>query len=409
MLIAFKKYFRWIITLLLLIVTCELGFPQSKRKSQNKYNQLINSGIVEKGEFTVLPVKYWKDLLIIPVTIDNKEYSFLFDSGAMISLISGGIVDNSKVLGNYSITDDLGNKKEIDLLYKDISIGDIKLSKIGCGKFDFTVIEEQTCLKIDGILGANAINLLNWKINPTKNEVECSKESFHIDDTNSIVLEYQLYAGLLPLVKMNLNNEPFWTLIDWGFSGYLQLNDSLFYKTKKSAIFPLKFGIGKKDYTINGFVESEYRLSKIDSLFIDGVLYQNLYVNISKEKPALGSKFFHNYKAIINTKDKKLILTPIPTYQNTESLQDYGVDFCINEQNELVVCYIWNESEYVEKENIKLGDRILSIDNFDTQKINYNEWCAIKDIVTQKQEMNLTLKQGSNTKKISLSKEIILK
>jgi len=407
--LAIKRYYRSSITLLILLFICGCASTQNKRKSQNKFNQLINSGMVDKGEFAVLSVKYWNNLLIIPVKIDDKVYSFLFDSGAMISLISDSIANNSKVLGSYPITDDLGNEKEIDIVHKDISIGDVKLSKIGCGKFDFSIIEEQTCLKIDGILGANAINLLNWKINPIKNEVKCSKEIFVIEDSSSIILEYQLYASLLPLVKMNLNNESFWTLIDWGFSDYLYLNDSLYYKTKKADIFPQTSGIGKRFQTINRLIESDNYLSKIDSLFIDGVLFQNLFANINIGKPALGSKFLNNYTAIINTKDRKLILTPQSNTQNSEPFQDYGVHFCINEQNELVVCYIWNESRFAKRENIKLGDRVLFIDNFDTQRINYEEWCSIKEIVTQKQKISLTLKQGSNTNKTTLFKEIILK
>lgn len=398
------------ILLITLIAIHSITFAQANNKTEKRLNKLIHNGSVDyknsKQTSSMIFTKYQNNLLFIPVNIDGKQYMFLFDTGAMISLVSKDIAKNSKILGSYPFIDGSGNEKVSDIIQKDISIGDIKLKNISCGKFDFSSLEENSCLKIDGILGANAIKLLNWKIDPLQKEIECSTESFTSNEENQILIEYQLYANIFPLVNVSLKSEDFWVLLDWGFSDYLQINDDFYNKMEFS--FPTKIGNGKKTHSIHDYIDSEYKLIKIDSFLIDGKPFQHLYANINSEKPALGSKFLNNYKTILNTNNQNLILIP-QSNNETSGYEDFGINFCKNESNELEVCFVWNESNFVKKENIKLGDKALSINGINTQNINASDWCELKNDMIQNKEFNVILKQENRIKDLTIKKEIIFK
>ena len=131
--------------------------------SRISYLSIGNDSIVS------LPIVYKKDgVILFTVTIDGKEYVFAFDSGATTCLISKEISINDSSIKTITYQDGYGNENKAELILKNYKIGNSSFNNIPTIVSDLKLVNELGCIKIDGIIGANLINLCNWQIDPQK-------------------------------------------------------------------------------------------------------------------------------------------------------------------------------------------------------------------------------------------------
>ena len=95
------------------------------------------------------------------------------------------------------------------------------------------MLSDRGCVKIDGIIGANLINHCNWQINPKKQVISFSRKPFNILSNKSSRLNLEYAPNGLPHIKLNYGETEFYSLIDYGFAGYLDINKSVLSKSKK--------------------------------------------------------------------------------------------------------------------------------------------------------------------------------
>ena len=147
-----KKYFA-----LLLVLALFTNCKTSKLFSSGTWE---TTNAVEK-----IPVLFINDLPLISVTINGKDYVFLFDTGAP-TVISTEIYEdlNLKPSKKSNINDSQGNSsKQILTSLPEMKLGKATFSNIGCVVIDFDV-PELSCYKIQGIVGANQMSSAFWKI-----------------------------------------------------------------------------------------------------------------------------------------------------------------------------------------------------------------------------------------------------
>ncbi|MET3535066.1 retropepsin-like aspartic protease [Chryseobacterium limigenitum] len=171
------------ISQLFLILFTILISAQGKRFFEEGEVQLKNP--VEKINLT-----YASDLPFVKVNINGKTYNFLFDSGAP-TVISNAIYSelNLEKKHKSKVKDSQKNKQEqIFTQLPEMLVDNVMFKNIGVVVMDFNS-SELGCFKIDGILGANQMAKLFWRINYSENSIETTKDlaNFDLKDYETVI------------------------------------------------------------------------------------------------------------------------------------------------------------------------------------------------------------------------------
>ena len=316
-----------------------------------------------KNYYTEIKYKNLKGKIIIPVTINNKTYNFLFDTGAP-NLISKNIWEkiNSKSIKSISISD--ANQKKQDMV-----LATIPMLTLG-----------NVTYKIDGIIGSN---LLRKSIVQIK-----SKDELIIltNNTKKLQLEAANKSKLTlvgkqssPYININLKGESSGSeilLFDTGASGFYDLNKRHFETfDKKNITQTLSKANGSSSVGLFGVANKseQYRI-RVAELKINNYVFKNVIsITGNDNNSRIGSDildygivtldfrkklfYFEGYKSVVDLNEKLLGFSP--TIEN----------------NKLVVGFVWDDSL---KDKIEFGDEIIEINEINIQE---NDIC---DLITKK-------------------------
>lgn len=323
----------------------------------------------------------YSDVMLINVTIDSKALLFLYDTGSPISLISDEIAKNDNVLMQIPLKDGLGKEKKGDVIIKNLLINEVSFNNIAFATMDFKELNKKSCLKIDGILGANAIKLCNWKINPLEQTISFSNTPFNNKDSKIFNVEY--YKGLVPIVNVSINNKNVWASVDTGFDKCFKLNDSFFLNNNK-----VVEGHGNYFNTINDESEQKIKKTITDTIKIGNISFSNLKTLVLNDKSSIGMGFLKKYIILLNNTEKKICLSEITSSSSQKFDLEYSIKVSVNKKNQLFVSFLW-ENEETKSQNIKIGDIILSLNGINCENISEETFCKIKTEFINKDALNI--------------------
>lgn len=377
------------------------------QSNEQTIEQLIKQGYYKMGNDSIesSPIIYQKNSLVfLKVIINRNEYLFLFDTGASICMVSEEIASQSAVQNTIHFSDEFENKSKANVVLQNIQIGNSSFNNIVCVVNDMKILTTLGCVKIDGIIGANLINLCNWKIDPVKNLLSFSKSTFKKQEISECELEIRYTGNGLPLIKLNYDNTEFYTLIDFGFSDYLELNNDILKKSKKIRKTNLIKGFGLHTLTINSPIESKVNRLLIDTLRSKNFTLINVPTTLNESKPKIGSSLLKRYLVKLNSLEQKLILTPLQYIDSTTL--SFPIKFGLNDLNELIINFIW-KTEDTKDLGLKIGQKVIKIDKKEFNNLSNADLCELKDQLIQKSSINITILVGSKLKEVQLSKIIM--
>lgn len=208
-----------LISLLLVINSCNLSYKQSK-----SINQL--------SKFTAPFINY--DGLVFLTNINLGDggpgKTLLFDTGSNICILNTTIVEKSNYRVNRYVinTDFYGNTQRVPMIKIDsITIEGYKFFDVEAIVADLNQLFP--CQNIDGIIGSNVLKRGSWTIDYESLKLSFSESSIIKNKTEGA--PFKLREGLIYL-DLTINDHPFKKLIfDTGFRGDVNLrsNDTIFY------------------------------------------------------------------------------------------------------------------------------------------------------------------------------------
>ncbi len=136
-----------------------------------KWTDTIQYGSVTKlSNIEVVSIEIRNKLIIVPIRIKEKEYRFLFDTGAPFS-ISEKLQENTnfKTVSEGNIVDSDYNRKKVKWVQvNSINVGNVSFKNQTAFVGDFEANPILNCLEIDGIIGSILIRQYNWTIDQEK-------------------------------------------------------------------------------------------------------------------------------------------------------------------------------------------------------------------------------------------------
>lgn len=348
------------ISSLLFLFLLIISPAQGKRFFETGEVELTNP--IEK-----INLNFTNDLPLVKVSIDGKLYNFLFDSGAP-TVISNAIYTELNLQKEHTskVKDSQKNKQEqIFTKLPEMTVDHVIFKNIGAIVMDLSA-SELGCFKIDGILGANQMAKLFWRVNYSENSLEATKDllNFKFDDYETVV-PFDPQTQKTPVIETKILDKKIKLTFDTGFTGRIKISDSDYdpKKVKQTVeTFGISsvgaFGAGKP---VSGFI------FKISELGFGNKAFGNEMIMTGNSR-LIGNDFFKDFTFIMDWQNKKIYMKKIKN--NPPTLESFGFGYRFIDAKP-VVAFVFKERG----SPLEIGDSILSINDVDLDHLNQESAC----------------------------------
>ena len=375
---------------------------------RNTYNLLTNGEVLQKKFKTEIPFEYRNGLIILKVTIQEKQYDFMLDTGAP-NVISETLAQqlNLKNEVKQKIGDSQNASSKLNLT---------KIEKLSIGAIDFlntgAVISDLSngavgCLELDGFIGANLMKTAIWKIDYANQiiTISNSRDELNLSSPKKII-SFKTKTQGTPLINIKFNNVlqknvTYDTGSNKGISAPKKILDKLL---KADASIPTAYGFGVSSYGLYGpgKMDSLY-FAKVDSISIGDITLKNELIQFKKSGSILlGTGFFKNYDTVLDWFKKEIILLPQKEVELDKP--DFGFSFSLKDQK-LLVNRIMKNSD-ASKKGLQIGDQISRIGEKDYTITSEEDWCdLINKKISKDDEVTIAILKEGKEKNLTLKKE----
>lgn len=259
-------------------------------------------------------------------------------------------------------------RKEIFTKVPEMKIGNVTFNNIGAIVMDFSQ-PEFTCLKIDGIIGANQMAHLYWKINYADGKILVSN-NIHLLKQNDfpVKIPFKPTRQKTPLIATSLLGKKVNLTFDTGFNGYFKLNNS---------IADVESNISKENYVVTEGVnavsmyggakmEQEYEFL-LNNFTLGEQKFENQIFD-TEISNLIGNKFLRNYEYILDWKKSLVYLKPLEKEAHKSESFGFGYRFI---KNKAFVVLVFKEKNIP----LKLDDEILEINGISLENLDESTAC----------------------------------
>ncbi|MCX8532667.1 aspartyl protease family protein [Chryseobacterium luquanense] len=323
----------------------------------------------EKGEAILknpvekINLTFENEIPLVKVIINGKPYQFLFDTGAP-TVISHSVYDemNLKKKHKSRVGDSQKNKQEqIFTELPEMTIDQVIFKNVGAMVMDLQG-HEFGCLKIDGVIGANQMAKLFWRMNYSENTLEATTDlkNFRIEDYETVFKFFSL-SQKTPIIESKILDKKINLTFDTGFTGGIKISDSE-YNSKNATVKSVEsFGINSVGAFGAGKPVSSYHF-RPKELELAQHKFQNEIVTTGNSS-LLGNEFLKKFKFIIDWENNKIYLHRI--IDTPSKMQSFGFAYrFVNLKAKVVL--VFQQKDFP----IQIDDEILSINDTSFENLN---------------------------------------
>jgi hypothetical protein len=291
-----------------------------------------------------------------------------------------------------------------------IQIGAIEFENIGAVVIDYNKTFELSCYNFQGIIGANLMSKLFWKIDYENLEISFT------DDVTALQIpkEAQKIPFILkgsqktPEVSVQINQTQAKHLtFDTGATGSFSLKKSIFNKEIES--YPKIISFGTTSVGVYGSGKpSESVYAKIDLLKFGDISLYDQIIEFDESSDLIGNKFLKHYDIFLDWKSKQIFLKENTPFQDS-IIQDFGFKLRTIE-NKLIVSSIIIGSS-AEQAGLQLNDQIIRIDDINYDMVSNEDACSMlfNKLLKDKEVINIDVRREGESINMELRRETLLK
>lgn len=388
--------------LCLLLLSAQVVVGQGRaffNKGTVKLDTTVASDNRTKGINERIPIRLVNNLPLVEVTIAGETYIFMFDTGAP-TVISEAIY---KRLGlepahKGKVSDSQNNKaKQVFTLLPEMKVGSLVFSEVGAVVLDLHK-SVFGCFAIDGILGANQMATLAWKVNYSEKSLQATDDMRNFDlSAYTTVLPFETSLQKTPKVKSSLLGKKVNFTFDTGFTGRFKV-EKKFFDADKVNTYVETYGAT----AVGAYGTSKADVGHLfisDDLMLDKNRFDGERVSTGNSN-LIGNDFLVNFSYIMDWKTQKIYLKRLTT--SAAELKTFGFDYLFVENKPTVV------SVYKDQEAVQLGDVILSINEVDMQHLTDEEAChyLLNRLGKDDDVLQVKLKRKEDILELSLPKKV---
>jgi len=389
-----------ILSFLLLFTSCNII----------KTIKILKKGSVAQKNFKeVISFESRAGLIIVKVTVNEKDFNFIYDSGAT-NCVTKEVAEalHLKPVVDQTATDSEGKTGGIQFaMIDEIKLGKISFLNTAAAIIDLNAIPELACLHVDGLIGANLMRKALWQIDYVKQTLSFASniDSLHVPQ-NAFSFSFSPVISGTPLVEVEVAGiKSKGNIFDTGSSGEITLSASTF-KTirKKNQNFKFLRGIGSSSAGLYGKGNDTNYLAKVDVLKMGTLSLINHTTEFKRKDGNLGSAFFKDYIVTLDWSQKKIWFLPQP--KTEQEWETFG--FSVSKDNtKLIVSYLIENSPATIA-GIKLGDEVISVNGESYANIAGEAYCDLlmkQSSWRKEKKLQLVIRSNGTEKIIDLEKK----
>ena len=299
-------------------------------------------------------LRFENNLPFVQVTINGKFYNFLFDSGAP-TVISSAIFNELKLKKKYkrSVGDSNNNKQhQIFTELPEMTVDQMGFKNIGAVVLDLNSAE-LGCLKVDGIIGANQMAKLFWRINYAENSLEATREISYFNLKDYTIIPFDPTPQKTPVIKTSLFGKNVELTFDTGFSGRFEITEKNFEAGK--AVRKIETFGTRSTGAFGAAKPVAGAIFRTDSLALGNTVFRNEIISTGTTD-LIGNEFLRDFSFILDWKNHKIYLKRMRN--DPAKLESFGFSYRFVDQKP-VVAFVFQQENFP----LKIGDSIISINN----------------------------------------------
>jgi hypothetical protein len=324
-------------------------------------HNLFSNGTVrllqQNASLSEVPIHVDKGLIFIEVYIGGAPYNFLFDSGAPM-VISSALAKELELqsISNANIRDSQGSRKRLNYVrMPDFVLGDRSFSGLSAIAADLSASPILHCMKLDGIIGANAMQFQYWDFNMRDSILRVSSDKEHWSNRKKYVLPFKMKSSRTPLVQLNINDtEVKEVTFDTGSSGIFSLP-----KRMTTAFLPKNASFYSRGFLSAGLFGSaqdtayEYEMRFV---FPDTTYRFPVEQEHSKDGKLLGMGFLRHFHVYLDFQNQEILLEPLQVGPEPKAFS--LAPFL---RNDAIIVGLVNSLMPPEYQDIEVGDTISAL------------------------------------------------
>jgi hypothetical protein len=341
--------------------------------------------------YTVLHYQKLMRKVIVPVSIKGKNYRFLLDTGAPLT-VSKSLASELRFefMTQYPIRDQSGITDTMKLVKVDaITLGNIEFNNIpAIVAVDFTM----DCLQLDGVIGSNILRNSIIRISSQDSTIIITDD---VSRLNLNKLKKKQVTNLLtlapgvsdPVIHIALGGKKTAgedLLFDTGMDGLYDLCYRNFQLFSPHGIFKvLAQGYGSNTIGLHGVAAdtTQFKLL-IPKLKVNGMVLENVVASTTTgSNSRIGAELLDYGAVTIDFKNRKFYFEPFSGERKDLYKPQLPFD-PVPKDGKLVVGVIW-EKDLLKEVNI--GDQIIAMNDFNCEQLTS---CEMMDLVIPSRKDN---------------------
>ncbi|WP_338731005.1 retropepsin-like aspartic protease [Mangrovimonas cancribranchiae] len=352
-----------------------VGFAQKKPSN-------INHGqISQKHYHDTIAYKMFKDKMLVPVIIEGKSYTFLFDTGAPFSL-SKALYQEFKpdIIDVIDVHDASGNVAAINI---------VSLPKLQLGALTFEdtpgfLLQQNAevyfqCIGIDGIIGSNMLRNSVVQIDDQKKHIIITDKAKNLEINTEFYSTMELSKTQSnPFIHIKLEkgeaSAADRVLFDTGADDFYAMSKKAcqYFEEKTDVLDVLAKANGANSWGMHGFAKKNEKLIlKIPKMIINTEVFKDVFVNTTTSNESrFGAKVLSFGKVTLDYDKQRFYFDSYDLVDLRTFVKPPFVVQPTMKDEQLVVGIIWDETL---SEQVKLGDYILKVNEFSYEDKNFCE------------------------------------
>lgn len=411
---SFRKIYVILLLLVLIAVSRDIGLCDGAKVIAD--GRLASVDVVSEIPFELMGNIFIK----VKVNNSDKEYTFIFDTGASSVLLSKKVATELGNVGNSSETivhDAVNASQKAELIsLKSLKVGEIEVKNCRALIVDLDTLESFG-YKVDGILGNSFLKFLQVKIDYNNKILTLSSaQNSNIESNQGYKFKIFQSSGLISTkLQMGLVGYPnSWliqsAIIDTGAAGdeYLLFPFNCLERVKPELNCKLFKTIGFGSGGLFG--DSEAMVSRISTMELGGFKINNIPVKFSGGKRIyLTNSFLSHFTVTINYPKLEMLLVPNENKSFKMNFDSFGFAFKKDQDGKVKVIGLW-EGSPAEKNGLKIGDEIINFSVNEISNVKYEDLISYllsdEDITLRLQIVNNSGQRQVALKKAKLLPEI---
>lgn len=369
----------------------------------SKSTPLCDTQVLNKNFSKNIAFESTAGLIFINIKIDGKPYKLLLDTAAH-TLFSSHLATQLQAIKTEKTLctiDAFGSEKDMRIYtLPSLNISGVVFKNFSIIQDDFSHNFPLSCLEFDGILGYNFFENLSLELNYDTQHITLSDKAF--TQNGFISSKLTTINGGVPLLDLQLECHKIQIAIDTGKNDGILLGEKAFFQyaaekklqtQRTTGLFSSSFSGLNQHSFIDTYLVKKFKVNKKITINSFLISYQENAQNIA------GNDFLKNFHIIIDFRRKKLYLKKRALEIEETFIKSFGFLTFWEEQKKLYIsAIIENSPAYRSK--LKIGDRILAIDELETLNFTQKDYChfsllAQKRLFYNVNSITLTIKRGS--------------